>query len=77
MDFGGFALNSSLGCEVGHFLECVDIFRAAIWVAAIVERVHADEDVMRADGFGIGKGEGEENCVARGDVGGGDFAAHA
>ena len=40
-------LDAGLGCEIGHCFKGVDELRAAVGVSAVVQRVHADEDIAR------------------------------
>lgn len=66
------AFDAGLGGEVGHALEGVDEFGAAIGIAGIIEGVDSDEDIGRAEDFGPGECEREEDGVAGGDVGDGN-----
>ena len=66
------AFNASFGGEIGHALKGFDVLGAAVRIAAVVERVHADENVLRPEDLSPGESEREKNCVAGGDVGDGD-----
>ena len=57
--------------QVGHALEGRDVFRAAIRIAGVVDRVDADEDVAGLQRLGPGQREGQEHGVARRHVGDG------
>ena len=70
------ALDAGLGGEVRHPLEGVDVLGAAVGIAAVVERVDADEDVARAEHLGPREREREEDRVARRHVGDRDPRAH-
>ncbi len=61
---------------VGQFLECLNEGRAAVRIAAEIQRIDADEDVARADYFRPRESEREEDGVARGDVGDRDAVFH-
>ena len=61
--------------EVRHPLERLEVLRPAVGIARIVERVHADEDVVRTGRLREGEREGEEDRVARRHVGDRDPAA--
>src|SRR2546422_5348132 len=63
------ALDAGPGRELRHLLEGREILRPAVRVAAVVERVHADEAIVRLQGLRPGEREAEEDRVARGDVG--------
>ena len=68
-------LHAGLGREIGHPLKGRDELRPAVRVAAIVQRIHSDEDVARSQNLCPGKREGQKDRVARGHIGNGDPAA--
>src|SRR5687767_6242648 len=45
------ALDARFRRELRGAFERFDVLGPAIWIARIIERVHADEDVIRADHF--------------------------
>ena len=63
------ALDGGLGREVRHLLERLDVLGPAVGVAAVVEGVDADEDVVCFEHLGPGERDREEDGVARGHVG--------
>ena len=63
------ALDARLGGEIGQPLEGLDELGPAIGIAGLVERVHADEDVLGAQRLGPGERVAEKDGVARGHVG--------
>ena len=63
------AFDAGLRRERGHPLERLDELRPAVGIAGVVEGVHADDDVRRAEGFGPGQRERQEHGVARRHVG--------
>src|SRR5215213_7592310 len=65
-------LDAAARGEVGHVLERLDVLGTAIGIARVVERVDADEDVGGAEYLRPGEAEGEEDRVARRDVGDGN-----
>ena len=69
MNLKASAFHAGLCSEVGHILERFDKFRAAIGVAAVIDRVYAEKNVIRRNYFGPGECVREEDSVARGDVG--------
>src|SRR5690349_15909740 len=70
------AFDGSFGGEVGYALERVDEFGAAIGIAGVIERVHADEDAGAFEDLGPCEGEGEKDRVAGRDIGDGDGLGH-
>jgi hypothetical protein len=62
------ALNPGFCSKVGQGFERFDEFRAAIGVAAIIDRIDAEKNVIGWDYFGPGKRISEENRVACGHV---------
>ena len=50
--------------DVRQLLERANKLRAAVGIAAVVERVHADEDVERADHLGESEREGKQHRYA-------------
>jgi hypothetical protein len=69
------ALDAHFRGQVGHALVGRDVLRAAVGIPAVVERVHAHEDVVRAEHLGPRERERQEDRVARGHVGHRDAAA--
>src|SRR5467141_495161 len=63
------SLDAGPGRELRHLLVGRDVLRPAVRVAAVIERVHADEEIVRLQRFRPGEREAEENRVARRDVG--------
>ena len=55
-----------------QLLERGDELGTAVRIPGVVERVHADDDVVGAEDFGPAKRQREEHGVPRGDVGRGD-----
>ena len=68
MDGYLFALHGSFGSQIGHGLKSIYELGTAVWVAAVVERVDADEDVVCSQDFGPRQGEGQKNRVASRNV---------
>ena len=60
--------SAGLGRQIGEILERLDEFGATIGVARVVDGVHAQKDVERADRFGPGQRQLEKHRVPRGDV---------
>ena len=60
------------GREVRHCFEGGDVLRTAVGVAAVVERVDADEDVGGVEGFSHCERQRKKDGVSRGHVGDGD-----
>src|SRR5262245_1352549 len=52
-----------------EMLEGADELRPAVRVARVIERVHADDEVVSAEDLRPAEGEREEDRVPRGDVG--------
>ena len=69
------AFDAGPGGEVRHPRVGLEVLGPAIGIAAVVERVGAEEDVAGAEGLGPGQREREEDGVAGGDVGGRDALA--
>ena len=65
-----------LGGQVGQSLEGGDVLRPAIGISAVVDGVDAEENVGRADHFGIGQRQRQQDRIPRGDVGDGDSVGH-
>ena len=76
MDGEAVPLDAGLGRLVGEIFERFDEGGATVGVAGIIERVDADEQVVRARRLGPGEREAQEHRVARGDVGDGNALAH-
>src|SRR5882672_2339352 len=51
-----------------QMLERGEELRPAVGIAGVVERVHADEEVVRAEDLGPAKRERQEDRVARGHI---------
>src|SRR5439155_22841429 len=68
------ALDAGACAEVRQTLERADEFGPAIGIPGVVERVHADDDVVRAEDLGPSQREREKDRVSRRDVGRGDVA---
>ena len=49
------AFNTGFSRQIRHPLERFDEFRPAVWVPAVVQCVHADEDVAGAEHLGQAK----------------------
>ena len=69
MDLEAPALDARLGREPGEVLERGDELRPAIGIPGIIHRIHADEDIPRADDLRPAEREREHHGVARGHVG--------
>ena len=67
---------AGLGAEARHGLEGGEELGAAVGIAGVVERVHAGEQIARAEHLGPGERVAEEERVARRHVGDRDVAAH-
>ena len=61
-----------LGRQIGHGFKGGDVFGAAIRIAGIVDRIHADEDVLATQDLGPGKGQRQHDGVAGRHVGNGN-----
>ena len=59
----------ALGRQVRHAFVGLDELRAAVRIARVIQRVHADEDVRAFQHLGPGQREREENGVARRHIG--------
>ena len=59
-----------------QLLERRDELRAAVGIAGVVERVDADDDVVRAEHFGPAERQRQEDRVARRHVGRRDVVRH-
>ena len=62
------ACDTGFGSDIGHVLERFYEFRSAIWVAAVVDCVYADKNVIGRNYFRPGKRICEKDGVARGNV---------
>src|SRR5207253_7222336 len=62
------AFNAGFCSKIGQPLKRFDKFRTAIGVAAVVNRVYAEKNVVAPDHFCPGKRVREKDSVARGDV---------
>ena len=56
--------------------EGLDEFRPAVGIAAVIDGVHADEDVGRRNRLGIGQGQRQQHGVPRRDIGDRDAVGH-
>jgi len=65
MDAEAGAFDAGPRREIRERLERGDEFRTAVGIAGIIERVHADDDVARAVGFGPSERQRQEDRVAR------------
>ena len=63
------SLHGCLGGEIGQALERCDELWAAIRVAAVVQCVDTDEDVLRANHLGKSQRKTQKNGVARRYIG--------
>jgi len=70
------ALNARPGGQVRHPPVGLEVLGTAIWIAAVIEAVHADEDVARAQRLRPREREGEEDGVPRRHVGDRDLLRH-
>ncbi len=69
MDVEPGALDAGAGREIGQRLKRVHEVGTAIGVAGVVERVHANDDVVGAEDLGPAERERQEDRVSRGHVG--------
>ena len=53
MDTESIALDAALRSEIGHGLERTNVLGTAIWIAAVVERIDPDEDVVGLQHLGV------------------------
>lgn len=66
MDGDGQApFDGSLGRQIGHGLKGLDVFGAAIGIAAVVDGIDANEQVARIESFGPGQRKREEDGISR------------
>src|SRR6185369_13483581 len=63
------ALDAGAGRDVRERLERAREFGPAVRIAGIVERVDADDEIVRPDDFGPSEGEGEKDRIARRNIG--------
>ena len=63
------ALYSGHGGQVGHFFIGLNKFRAAVGIAAVIQRIHADKDIIRFQHFRPSERIGEEHGVSGRNVG--------
>ena len=63
------AFDTGFGCQVGHLLEGGEVFRPAIRVARVVDRVDPDEYVVATQHLGPGQSERQHDGVARRHIG--------
>src|SRR5688500_17391752 len=61
-------LDAGTSGKIRHPLERLDEFRSAVGISAVVEGVHADEDLVRANDFGEGERVRKEDRVSSRDV---------
>jgi len=69
------SFDSRFGREIGEALERGDVFRPAVWVSAVVQRVHSQEEIRRSFYLGEAERVGQEDCIAGRHVGHRDLAA--
>ena len=69
------ALDANLGRQVGELLEGCDERWPAVWIARIVDRIDADEQVGRSEYLGPAQRERQEHGVTRRDIGHRDAGA--
>ena len=62
------AFHTCLCSKIGEIFECLDEFRTAIGVPAVVNRVYPEENLSSANHFCPGKRVREKDSVARGHV---------
>src|SRR5262245_16100233 len=58
------ALDPRAGGNSRERLEYVEEFRAAVWIPGVVERVYADDEVVRTERLGPRQREGQKDGVA-------------
>src|SRR2546429_2330302 len=63
------AFDASLGRKISHVFVGTDIFLSAVGVAAKVESVYSNEDVLATQSFSPSKREGEKNRIAGWHIG--------
>ena len=63
------AFDAGFGSDIGQVLERFYKFRPAIWVAAVVDCVYADKNIIGRNHFRPGECVCEKDGVACGDVG--------
>lgn len=73
----GASLDAGLGGEISHPGEGLNVFRAAIRVAGVVDCVHTDEYIAGLEHLRPGQREGKKDGVARGHVRDGDAGGNA
>ena len=66
------AQHGGLGSQVRHLLEGLDELRTTIGIAAVIERVHAEEYVAGPEDLRPRQRIGQENGISRRDVGDGN-----
>src|SRR5438067_3580659 len=69
LDRDSLSLDRALGAEIGHLGEGGEELGSAVRIPRVVDRVHADEDRLRAGDLRVGECEREEDRVARGEIG--------
>ena len=65
------AFDSGLGRQIGHRLECANVFLAAIRIAAVIELVGAEEDIAGFEALRQSQSKSEENRISRRYIGDG------
>ena len=68
--------NTCLRGKIAHPFKCLDELRAAIRIARIIKRIHADKDIVRFQNLGPRQREGKKNRIARRYVGDRDSTVH-
>ena len=60
------------GRQVGHRLECLKVLGSTIGIAAVVQGIHANENIAGLQDLRAGQGIRQKNSVARRNIGHGD-----
>jgi hypothetical protein len=68
------ALDASLGGQPREMLERAKILGATVGIAGVIQRIHTNDDGLRADHFRPGKRQRQKHGVPRGHIGGRDVA---
>src|SRR5216684_493100 len=70
------AFHSSFSREIGHLFIGADVFLAAVGIAAVVELVSAEENILGVNPFSQCQCEGKKYGISRRNVGDGNAATH-
>ena len=62
------ALDAGFRRDRRQHLERPDEFRTAVRISRVVERVHANHEIVRIERFRPGQRQGQKDRVARGNV---------